>query len=58
VIRVRRYPTGYRLWIRGARVHHGTVGCLLIVFRRTRLAGLLLMAHDLRDRHQWFRLTV
>jgi hypothetical protein len=38
-----------RLWIRGQRCHHGATGALL------GLVGLVLMAHDWRDRTVWFR---
>ena len=37
-----------RLWIRGQRCHHGATGALLA------LSGLLLMAHDWKDRSVWF----
>ena len=37
-----------RLWIRGQRCHHGATGVLLAA------TGLLLMAHDWKDRAIWF----
>jgi hypothetical protein len=36
------------LWIRGQRCHHGATGALLATF------GLVLMAHDWKDRGLWF----
>lgn len=35
---------GPRVYIFGARIHHGALGCLLIA------AGALLCAHDWKDR--------
>ena len=58
-----------RLWIRGQRCHHGSVGALLtagagagLIAARMRLTGAvtliatgsLLMAHDWKDRTLWF----
>jgi hypothetical protein len=56
-----------RLWIRGQRCHHGATGALLVatgllglLTRRTLVltglvaAGGALMAHDWRDRADWF----
>jgi hypothetical protein len=37
-----------RLWIKGQRWHHGTTGVLLAA------TGVLLMAHDWKDRSAWF----
>jgi hypothetical protein len=37
-----------RLWIKGQRWHHGTTGVVLAA------TGVLLMAHDWRDRAVWF----
>jgi hypothetical protein len=37
-----------RLWIRGQRCHHGATGVVLAGL------GLVLMAHDWRDRTKWF----
>ena len=37
-----------RLWIRGQRCHHGATGALLATL------GLVLMAHDWKDRGIWF----
>jgi hypothetical protein len=37
-----------RLWIRGQRCHHGATGALLATL------GLVLMAHDWKDRAIWF----
>jgi hypothetical protein len=36
------------VWIRGQRCHHGATGALLATL------GLMLMAHDWRDRGTWF----
>jgi hypothetical protein len=37
-----------RVWIRGQRLHHGATGALFATL------GLLLMAHDWKDRARWF----
>jgi hypothetical protein len=37
-----------RLWVLGQRFHHGASGALLAA------TGLLLMAHDWKDRGVWF----
>ena len=37
-----------RVWIRDQRLHHGLVGSFLAA------AGVVLMAHDWRDRSAWF----
>ena len=37
-----------RLWLAGQRCHHGATGALLAAF------GLVLMAHDWKDRTIWF----
>jgi MOSC domain-containing protein YiiM len=39
-----------RLWVCGRRLHHGLTGAVLAA------AGVLLMAHDWRDRSVWFHL--
>ena len=57
----------HRLWINGQRCHHGATGALLVSagligFMRLRVpalaglaaAGVVLMAHDWRDRALWF----
>jgi hypothetical protein len=38
-----------RLWIGGQRVHHGLTGLLMMS------AGIILAAHDWKDRRVWFR---
>jgi hypothetical protein len=38
-----------RLWIRGQRCHHGATGAFLT------LVGVVLMAHDWKDRPVWFQ---
>jgi hypothetical protein len=40
--------TRRRLWIAGQRCHHGATGAVLL------LAGVILMAHDWKDRAVWF----
>lgn len=37
-----------RLWLKGQRCHHGATGVLLAAF------GMVLMAHDWKDRTVWF----
>lgn len=60
MIRIRSYPGGPRCWVLGQRVHHGSVGCVLVLglFRHhTRVAALLgvgLALHDRRDWRVWF----
>lgn len=50
-----RHPCGPRLYLVGRRVHHGTVGCLLLAaataMRRPWLAavGAAVVAHDAAD---------
>ena len=39
-----------RVWVGGRRLHHGLTGLFLAG------AGFALMAHDWRDRAQWFGL--
>lgn len=58
---VRSYPQGPRLWVLGQRVHHGSVGCALIVsalsrrrLRALALLGGLLALHDRADWRVWF----
>lgn len=56
---VKRYPQGPRVWLAGQRVHHGSVGCALLLaagrkHRRLLAAGLLLAAHDRHDWRVWF----
>jgi hypothetical protein len=51
-ITVERHEQGPRLFIAGRRSHHGPWGLLLIV------AGALAVAHDWRDRRDWFRESV
>jgi hypothetical protein len=63
-------PELRRLWIGGQRLHHGltgvavaTAGLAQLIARRTAanravaiaLAGGVLMAHDWKDRSEWFR---
>ena len=54
------YPSGPRCWVLGQRIHHGSIGVLLIgigltVSSRTlSAAGLMLVAHDRADRGIWF----
>jgi hypothetical protein len=43
-------PELRRMWIGGQRLHHGLTGIALAA------AGLILMAHDWKDRSVWFRL--
>lgn len=38
-----------RLWIAGKRIHHGLTGLAFATI------GLILMAHDWRDRTLWMR---
>ena len=38
-----------RLWVAGQRLHHGATGIALA------LAGIVLTAHDWKDRSLWFR---
>jgi len=40
---------GRRVWIGGQRVHHGVTGLLFTA------AGIVLMAHDWKDRPVWFQ---
>ena len=42
-------PALRRVWIGGQRMHHGATGIAL------GLAGILLVAHDWKDRSVWFR---
>jgi hypothetical protein len=55
---VRRFPQGPRVWLAGQRVHHGSVGCMLLAaglhHRRVFAAGLVLVAHDRHDWRAWF----
>jgi hypothetical protein len=43
-------PDRRRLWVGGQRLHHGLTGVALAA------AGLVLIAHDWKDRSYWFRL--
>jgi hypothetical protein len=43
-------PDRRRLWVGGQRLHHGLTGIALAA------AGLVLIAHDWKDRSVWFRL--
>jgi hypothetical protein len=43
-------PELRRLWVGGQRLHHGLTGIALAA------AGLVLIAHDWKDRTVWFRL--
>lgn len=36
-----------RVWVWGWRLHHGLVGCVLVV------VGVALAAHDFKDRWVW-----
>lgn len=38
-----------RLWIAGARIHHGAVGVFLVGL------GVVLAIHDWADRREWLR---
>ena len=42
-------PELRRLWVGGQRLHHGLTGVALAA------AGLVLIAHDWKDRSVWFR---
>ena len=42
-------PVRRRLWIGGQRVHHGLTGVLFAA------AGVVMIAHDWKDRPLWFR---
>jgi hypothetical protein len=42
-------PNRKRMWVAGQRLHHGATGIALGV------AGILLVAHDWKDRSKWFR---
>jgi len=42
-------PELRRMWVGGQRLHHGLTGAALAA------AGLVLMAHDWKDRSVWFR---
>jgi hypothetical protein len=42
-------PARRRVWLAGQRMHHGATGILLAA------AGVLLVAHDWKDRSVWFR---
>jgi len=46
--RVRIDTERRRMWLGSQRLHHGLTGALLAAF------GLVLMAHDWRDRSVWF----
>jgi hypothetical protein len=43
-------PDRRRMWVGGQRLHHGLTGVALAA------AGLVLIAHDWKDRSVWFRL--
>jgi hypothetical protein len=45
---VRYDPEFRRVWVGGQRLHHGLTGAFLAGL------GLVLMAHDWRDRSRWF----
>jgi hypothetical protein len=42
-------PARRRVWLAGQRLHHGATGVVLAT------AGVLLCAHDWKDRTVWFR---
>ena len=42
-------PERRRMWVAGQRLHHGLTGIALAA------AGLILIAHDWKDRSAWFR---
>jgi hypothetical protein len=42
-------PNRKRMWVAGQRMHHGATGIALAA------AGILLVAHDWKDRSAWFR---
>jgi hypothetical protein len=42
-------PDRRRMWVAGQRLHHGATGIALAA------AGIVLVAHDWKDRSAWFR---
>lgn len=42
-------PERRRIWVAGRRLHHGATGIALAA------AGIVLVAHDWKDRAVWFR---
>jgi len=42
-------PVRRRVWVGGQRLHHGATGIAMAA------AGVLLCAHDWKDRGAWFR---